>query len=79
MPSIMLLAKITGHHIVLINQSKSDVFPIGVIVDGELMWHAKFKQWIVGQTKADRYAKEVGGCSEGPEVIDLVKKIYWTC
>lgn len=44
MPSITLLAKINGHHIVSINQSKSDIFPLGVIVDGELAWHAQSKQ-----------------------------------
>lgn len=79
MPSITLLAKINGHHIVLINQSQSDVFPMGVIVDGALAWHAQSKQWIVIQTKSDRSAKDVGGCSEGPDVIDLINKIYWTC
>lgn len=79
MSSITLLAKINGHHIVLINQSKSDVFPIGVIVDGTLAWHAQSQQWIVIQTQGERSAKDVGGCSDGPEVIDLIKKIYWTC
>lgn len=79
MPSMTLLARINGHHIVLINQSKSDVFPIGVIVDGTLAWHAQSGQWIVIQTKDERNAKDVGGCSEGPEVIDLINKIYWTC
>jgi len=79
MASIQLVATITGHHIVLINHSKSDVFPLGVIAEGELMWHAPTRQWIIVETDADRYARDVGGCSGGPDVIDLVKKIYWTC
>jgi hypothetical protein len=79
MASIQLVAKITGHHIVLINHSKSDIFPLGVIAEGELMWHAQTGQWIIVEIAADRYAKDVGGCSDGPEVIDLVKRIYWTC
>lgn len=54
-------------------------FPMGVIVDGTLAWHAQSRQWIVIQTKSERNAKDVGGCSEGPEVIDLINKIYWTC
>ena len=24
-------------------------------------------------------AEAVGGCSDGPEVVDLEKRIYWTC
>ena len=79
MRSISLIARINGHHIVLINKSKSDVFPRGVIADGELMWHAKSRQWIIGATHSDRYAGEAGGCSDGPEVVDLRHKIYWTC
>lgn len=79
MPGMTLLARINGYHIVLINQSKSDVFAMGVIVDGTLAWHAQSRQWIVIQTKSERNAKDVGGCSEGPEVIDLINKIYWTC
>ena len=27
----------------------------------------------------DAGADEVGGCSDGPTVIDLVARIYWTC
>ena len=79
MVSVALIAKVTGHHIVLINKSKSDVFPKGVIVDGEIMWHAKSRQWIIIENKSDRYAKDVGGCSGGPDVVDLLHKIYWTC
>ncbi|MFZ6875960.1 hypothetical protein ACO0LF_28190 [Undibacterium sp. Di27W] len=79
MPSLVLTAKIRGQHIVLINRSVSDVFPKGVIAEGTLMWHAASKQWIIGTDKADRYAKDVGGCSAGPDVIDLRKRIYWTC
>jgi hypothetical protein len=77
--SIPLTAKISGTHIVLINKTKSDVFPKGIIAEGALMWHADSKQWIIGQEPSDQNVKDVGGCSDGPEVIDLQKKIYWTC
>jgi len=79
MPSLVLTAKIRGHHIVLINRRASEVFPKGVIAEGTLMWHAASKQWIIGTSKADRYARDVGGCSDGPDVVDLRKRIYWTC
>lgn len=32
-----------------------------------------------GQYPSDADAPQVGGCSEGPDVVDLVRKIYWTC
>jgi hypothetical protein len=79
MQSISLTAKITGRHIVLINEVQSEVFPKGVIADGTLMWHSKSKQWIIGQNKSDRHAKDVGGCSDGPEVVELEQRVYWTC
>ncbi|HEY0682600.1 MAG TPA: hypothetical protein VGD45_09725 [Steroidobacter sp.] len=79
MPSIELTAQIRGHHIRLINYSQSAVFPIGVIDEGDLLWHASSEQWIIGETAADASASEVGGCSDGPTVVDLERRIYWTC
>ena len=43
------------------------------------MWHPASKRWIIGEKPSDRSLQEVGGCSDGPEVVDLVRKIYWTC
>ena len=73
-----VVVRIRGHHIEVIN-TKADGFPIGVIAKGTLMWHAKYKAWIIGNSDSDRYAKDVGGCSEGPEEVDLRHRIYWTC
>ena len=36
-------------------------------------------QWIIGETEADRYNSKVGGNSAGPDVVDLVERIYWIC
>lgn len=79
MRSIRLEAMIEGDHIVLVNWSDSAVFPKGVLAEGRLMWHAASRQWIVGEQDSDAQAAEVGGCSDGPAVIDLEKRIYWTC
>lgn len=79
MNSIKLTAKISGDHIVLVNRTRSEAFPKGVVSEGTLMWHAASKQWIIGKQASDRLAEEVGGCTDGPEVVDLKKKIYWTC
>jgi len=35
--------------------------------------------WLIVHNKSDEQAEEVGGCTDGPTVIDLEKKIYWTC
>lgn len=79
MPSISLTAKIRGHHIVLINPGKARVFPHGVVAEGTLMWNVAIKQWVIGTEASDSTATEAGGCSEGPEVVDLVNRVYWTC
>lgn len=77
--SIPLTATIEGFQLVLVNPRASDPFPEGVVAKGELMWHAVSGQWIIGHSAADKTAAEVGGCSDGPEVVDLVARIYWTC
>ena len=74
-----LAAQIRGRHIVLINNDRADVFPAGLIAEGTLMWHAASGQWIIGTAPADADATEVGGCSDGPDVIDLQSRVYWTC
>lgn len=77
--SIPLNVTISGRHIVVVNPKASDPFPAGVLAEGELMWHARSGQWIIGDQLADTSAQEVGGCSDGPEVVDLAGKVYWTC
>jgi hypothetical protein len=79
MKSIKLVGEIIDDHIVLTNADSEEVFPFGVIDQGTLMWHAASQQWIIGTSDDDRTAEHVGGCSDGPSVIDLVKREYWTC
>lgn len=79
LPAHPLVARITGTHIVLVNRKASSVFPIGVVAEGDLMWHDASKRWILGQDPTDRTAEEVGGCSDGPEVVDVKRRVYWAC
>jgi len=74
-----LLVKISKYHIVVINQSESEVMPKGIIDEGELKFHTRSNQWIISTEESDILAEDVGGCSDGPTVVDLVNKIYWTC
>lgn len=79
LPSIKLQVTISGSHIVVSNPVHSDPFPVGTLAEGQLMWHAASRQWIIGQEPADQLANDVGGCSDGPEIVDLANRIYWTC
>ena len=80
MVSIQLYARVRGRHISLINRSDEvSPFPKGLVASGTLMWHARSGQWIIGTSPTDREAAEVGGCSDGPSVVDLQTRIYWTC
>ena len=52
----------------------------GKILDqGILVKHKRTGKWIIGKSAKDALAPEVGGCVDGPNIIDLKKKIYWSC
>ena len=70
---------IRGNRVSVVNKEPQRVFPLGVIEEGTLMWHPASMHWIVGHSEADEHAAEVGGCSDGPHVIDLRSRILWTC
>jgi hypothetical protein len=78
-PSIELTVRIRGRHVTVTNDAEAAVFPRGLIEEGTLMWHSRSGQWIIGAEPADAEAPVVGGCSDGPSVIDLRRKVYWTC
>lgn len=77
--SITLNVIIKGMHVTVINNDRDDVFPKGILEEGTLIWHSESEQWSIGQNLSDAKAPDIGGCSEGPTVIDVVKRIYWTC
>lgn len=72
-------AEVRDGHIRLTSKPDSSVFPAGLVEEGVLVWHAASKQWIIGQTETESELAEVGGCSDGPFVVDLEQKIFWTC
>ena len=74
-----VLVTIKGGKITVFNPHANNVFPKGVLARGNLVWHRKSKQWIISTDPSDNDAEEVGGCSDGPEVVDLQKRIYRTC
>ncbi len=79
MQSIAVEVAVKNGHITLTNNDKADIFPKGVIAEGQLFWHAKSGDWIIVTSEEDKDAEHVGGCSDGPEVVDFKNLIYWTC
>lgn len=52
----------------------------GEIIDaGIIMRHKKTGKWIIGHTSKDRYAEEIGGCTDGPIKVDFKRKKVWLC
>lgn len=53
---------------------KGDILDQGII-----MKHTKTGNWIIGHSSKDKDAKEIGGCSDGPSIIDFKRKTFWSC
>ena len=49
-----------------------------VIDEGTIMRH-KSGKWIITTNPKDIELDEVGGCTDGPAVIDFKNKKYWMC
>lgn len=77
--SAPVTVKIKGNRISVFNHAKSMGFPKGLIEKGTLIFHQKSQAWIISTSDDDINANEVGGCSDGPTVLDLMNKIYWSC
>jgi len=54
--------------------TKGDTLDHGIILK-----HTKTCKWIIGLHKKDKDAKEIGGCSDGPSIIDFKRKKWWSC
>jgi hypothetical protein len=78
-PGFPVKVLIRGRRITVFNPQARNQIPAGVIDRATLMWHAATGQWILGYRAADREAPEVGGCSDGPNVIDFAARVIWTC
>ena len=74
-----LNVEIRGRSIRITSGANSSIFPAGLIEEGILLWHVASKQWIIGESESDADVEVVGGCSDGPTVVDLAQKVFWTC
>lgn len=50
-----------------------------LITEGTLFKHERTGKWVIIKKEEDKTANEIGGCSDGPQVIDFEKKIFYTC
>ena len=80
MPGTDVVAVIAGNRIRIEDRRRSEERPDGsVLAEGTLAWHARSRQWIIVTAATDPDESEVGGCTDGAEVVDFVAKTYWTC
>ena len=76
--SISLHVEIKGSRIKVTNYDESKTWPKGLVEEGNLFLHSSGK-WIIIKSDDDKKADEVGGCTDGPTVVNLTLKQYWTC
>ena len=51
----------------------------GDILDEGIIIKHKTGKWIIGHSVNDKKATQIGGCSDGPSVVDFKRKIFWSC
>jgi hypothetical protein len=75
-----VLVKIKSDSIFVIHNGGNLSGQKGELIDsGIIMKHTATGKWIVGHHPRDRKAIEIGGCSDGPSVIDFSRKLFWLC
>jgi hypothetical protein len=75
-----VLVKIKGDSIYVIHNGGNLSGKKGEVIDcGIIMKHRRTGKWIIGHNPGDKDAQEVGGCSEGPSVVDFNHKKFWLC
>lgn len=73
--------RIKGDSVTIIHNGNSKLSGAkGDVIDqGILMKHTKTGKWIIAHSAKDKSANEVGGCSEGPRIIDFKRRKVWLC
>ena len=79
LPGFAVTVVVRKGRVSVINPQAEDQFPRGTIDGGLLLWNHPTRQWIIGQSADDAHSDNVGGCSDGPSVVDFQRRIYWTC
>ena len=77
----LLMVEVKGDYVKIIYRGGTELShtkPGDVIEEGLLLKH-KSGVWIISSNANDKELNEVGGCSDGPTVIDFKEKKWWTC
>ena len=74
-----VLVEISGNRVRVMNQRAQGAAPVGELERGNLMWHARSKQWILSEAESDRLPPDVGPCDPGPHIVDFDRREIWTC
>ncbi|WP_196889884.1 hypothetical protein [Aureivirga sp. CE67] len=68
---------IEGNKIKVLKNSETNLTGALILTQGIILKH-KSGVWIIGESKSDENAEEIGGCTGGPIPIDFIKKeIEW--
>jgi hypothetical protein len=70
---------ISGDSIKIINSGSLSGRKGEIIEEGRIIRHRTTAKWIIATKPEDEFAQDVGGCSDGPRVIDFKEKKWWTC
>ena len=72
---------IKGDHIkVLHNGNDKLTGKKGDIIDqGIITKHKQTGKWIISHSAKDKKSKSIGGCADGPSIIDFKNKKFWSC
>lgn len=46
---------------------------------GKILKHKKTGKWIIANSPEDVNAKDIGGCTDGPTIIEFDRRVYHGC
>jgi len=69
---------INGDSVTVISNEDQSV-PKGEIIDKGILVQHKSGKWIIAQHPDDKNARRIGGCGNGPAIIDFKKKRFKGC
>ncbi|HIP49299.1 MAG TPA: hypothetical protein EYG92_10095 [Lutibacter sp.] len=78
---IMVTVTVTGNRIVIVYEGEdlSYIKKGDILEDGLLLKHKATGDWIIGRKEEDIFAELIGGCTDGPRIIDLLNGFYYFC
>jgi hypothetical protein len=72
--------RIKGDSIWVIHNGKKNVSGRkNEIIDKGIILKHNSGKWIIGISVEDKEAKDIGGCTDGPRIIDFKNKKIWFC